>query len=299
MRLVALSDTHLAHGQVSVPDGDLLVHAGDATRRGKLEELAPFLNWMAALPHRHKVFVAGNHDSCCERDPEAVRGLTAVRGIHYLCDEALELEGLRLFGSPVTPWFRGMAFTQARGPVIAETWAKIPTGLDKARDARAAAPHRRPHGARRARRVRGFARAAAGRAAEGARVRPHPRGVRRLHGWRATGDEVLQRGHAPPARRLQRPGGDRGVVLHWPRGFGPPLVPLGRRDRRAHVPCAPPAPGPGHPRAVAGRAPARGAVSRGLRVHDPRGDRAGPRPHRPAPRPQTPLLALDPRGLPS
>ena len=130
MRLVALSDTHLAHGQVSVPDGDLLVHAGDATRRGKLEELAPFLDWMAALPHRHKVFVAGNHDSCCERDPEAVRGLTAVRGIHYLCDEALELEGLRLFGSPVTPWFRAMAFTQARGPVIAETWAKIPTGLD-------------------------------------------------------------------------------------------------------------------------------------------------------------------------
>jgi len=130
VRLVALSDTHLAHGQVVVPDGDLLVHAGDATRRGKLEELAPFLDWMAAQPHRHKVFVAGNHDRCCERDAEAVRGLAGARGLHYLCDEALEVDGLRLFGSPVTPWFRAMAFNQPRGPVIAETWAKIPEGLD-------------------------------------------------------------------------------------------------------------------------------------------------------------------------
>ena len=42
MRLVFLSDTHDAHDRLVVPRCDLLIHAGDVTRRGRREELERF-----------------------------------------------------------------------------------------------------------------------------------------------------------------------------------------------------------------------------------------------------------------
>jgi hypothetical protein len=42
MRSVCVSDTHGRHGKTVVPPGDLLVHAGDVTRHGRLGvEAAP------------------------------------------------------------------------------------------------------------------------------------------------------------------------------------------------------------------------------------------------------------------
>ena len=40
MRLIALADTHGYHDELVVPDGDVLVHAGDMTTRGTLDELS-------------------------------------------------------------------------------------------------------------------------------------------------------------------------------------------------------------------------------------------------------------------
>ena len=64
MRIVCISDTHLVHrdGDFPIPDGDLLIHAGDATYHGTQEEIREFNAWFAALPHANKIFVAGNHD---------------------------------------------------------------------------------------------------------------------------------------------------------------------------------------------------------------------------------------------
>ena len=68
MRIVCISDTHLEHPDI--PDGDVLLHAGDATFQGRPEEIRTFNAWFAALPHRHKVFVAGNHDWGFQKEPE-------------------------------------------------------------------------------------------------------------------------------------------------------------------------------------------------------------------------------------
>ncbi len=63
VRLVIVSDTHCAPPPVaSVPDGDVFIHAGDATNHGTLPELEAFGTWLAALPHPHKFIVGGNHD---------------------------------------------------------------------------------------------------------------------------------------------------------------------------------------------------------------------------------------------
>lgn len=67
IRVVCISDTHNLHetltGEEDIPEGDVLVHAGDLTDGGTVTELQDALNWLKALPHAHKVVVAGNHDT--------------------------------------------------------------------------------------------------------------------------------------------------------------------------------------------------------------------------------------------
>jgi 3',5'-cyclic AMP phosphodiesterase CpdA len=69
-RIVCISDTHNFHEQIRIPDGDILIHAGDATNRGTVEEIVFFNQWFCRLPHRHKIFVAGNHDWLFETNPD-------------------------------------------------------------------------------------------------------------------------------------------------------------------------------------------------------------------------------------
>ena len=100
MRLVILSDTHGLHGFISsVPDGDVLIHAGDMTGRGTLEELEGLLGWFGALPHQHKLLVAGNHDWMFERRPTVVEGLIPT-GVTYLRDTGVSIAGINFWGSP-------------------------------------------------------------------------------------------------------------------------------------------------------------------------------------------------------
>lgn len=53
VRIVCLSDTHGRHRKVAVPDGDLLILAGDLTAHGKPAEVEEFDRWLGGLPHRH------------------------------------------------------------------------------------------------------------------------------------------------------------------------------------------------------------------------------------------------------
>ncbi len=128
MRIVAISDTHSLHQQVTIPDGDLLIHAGDFTRRGREREIRRFNAWLETLPHPHKIVVAGNHDFMFEREPERAQAmLTAAT---YLRDSGCTIDGVRLWGSPWQPEFFDWAFNLPRGPALAEKWALIPDDTD-------------------------------------------------------------------------------------------------------------------------------------------------------------------------
>jgi len=124
MRIVCLSDTHNRHGELSVPPGDLLLHAGDATMRGTEAEIAAFDEWLGSLPHRDKVFVAGNHDLMFESDPPRARRL--LRNAVYLEDSGLSISGVDIWGSPWQPWFMDWAFNLQRGAPLKEVWDLIP-----------------------------------------------------------------------------------------------------------------------------------------------------------------------------
>jgi len=123
MRVVCVSDTHALHDQVLVPGGDVLVHAGDFTRMGSLDDIRAFNDWLGRQPHRHKVVIAGNHDFAFEQDP-AARAL--ITHGHYLQDQEIILEGVKFWGSPWQPRFFDWAFNLDRGPQLRQVWAKMP-----------------------------------------------------------------------------------------------------------------------------------------------------------------------------
>ncbi|MFO0749682.1 MAG: metallophosphatase domain-containing protein [Myxococcota bacterium] len=130
MRLVAIADTHLFTDDLTVPPGDVLIHAGDLCRAGSLEELAEAALWLSRLPHAHKVVVAGNHDWAFMRSPTEARALMAEAGVVYLEDALAVVAGLRIWGAPWQPAYNGWAFNLQRGAPLAEKWALIPDGLD-------------------------------------------------------------------------------------------------------------------------------------------------------------------------
>lgn len=128
MRLVCLSDTHGRHRELKVPDGDLLLHAGDFSKRGTPAEIRDFNAWLAELPHAHKVVIAGNHDFLFEREPALARELLSAAT--YLEDSGCEIAGLKIWGSPVSPRFFDWAFNRSRGAEIRAHWAQIPAETD-------------------------------------------------------------------------------------------------------------------------------------------------------------------------
>jgi Icc-related predicted phosphoesterase len=125
MKLVFISDTHSRHDFMEVPDGDVIFHTGDFSKRGRLEEVRDFLDWFSALPHRYKVFIAGNHDFMAEREPE-VFGQMIPDNVIYLNDSGTNIEGIPVWGSPIQPWFYDWAFNRQRGAEIREHWKLIP-----------------------------------------------------------------------------------------------------------------------------------------------------------------------------
>jgi len=128
VRLCVIADTHGFHDRLAVPEADLLIHAGDMTMSGTREEVADFSRWWNALPHPHKVVIAGNHDWLFQREPDLARSF--LKGCVYLEDSEATVLGLRIYGSPWQPWFLDWAFNLRRGPEIRAKWDLIPKGVD-------------------------------------------------------------------------------------------------------------------------------------------------------------------------
>ena len=61
-RFVCVSDTHNASpadGAFKLPDGDVLVHAGDLTNQGTYAEIRKTLDWIEAADFEAKIVIAG------------------------------------------------------------------------------------------------------------------------------------------------------------------------------------------------------------------------------------------------
>lgn len=129
MKIICISDTHNKHKEIIIPQGDLIIHAGDFTEAGTKAETFDFLKWFSALPHQHKILIAGNHDFYLEKHESNLENIIP-KNIHYLRDSGISIGNFNFWGSPVTPGEGRWAFTRKRGSEILKHWEKIPKDTD-------------------------------------------------------------------------------------------------------------------------------------------------------------------------
>jgi len=132
IKLVFISDTHGKHSDQNflVPDGDFIIHCGDVSSYGTESQILDFCDWFEKLPHTHKIMIPGNHDFLFEKKYDVAKNITDSRNINLLIDSGIELEGIKFWGSPITPWFHNWAFNRYRGSNIQDHWDKIPQDID-------------------------------------------------------------------------------------------------------------------------------------------------------------------------
>ena len=134
-KITIISDTHGKHYEITddLSGGDILIHCGDFMNSGRyVVEAREFLNWFEEIEgYTHKIFIAGNHDIIFENDPKLALALTsAYKNITYLQDSFIEVEGLKIYGSPWQPEFYNWAFNLPRGAALKAKWDLIPEDTD-------------------------------------------------------------------------------------------------------------------------------------------------------------------------
>ena len=126
MKIIAISDTHGKHRNLDLPQGDMLIHAGDVSSRGLEDEVLDFLDWYESLDFKYKIFIAGNHDFYFEKEKNEAIEKVIPSNVIYLNDSGVTIEGIKIWGSPIQPWFFDWAFNRKRGEEIAQHWKLIP-----------------------------------------------------------------------------------------------------------------------------------------------------------------------------
>lgn len=154
IRFVCISDTHgkIEGSKLHMPQGDVLLHAGDFTQKGHMNEIQKFNSYLGALPYKVKVVIAGNHDLTFDDNiTEASlrtfgvqkstvesylseRGLKSVKQMLtsaiYLEDSLVTVCGIKIYGAPWQPVFCDWGFNLNRGEDILKKWQTIPADLD-------------------------------------------------------------------------------------------------------------------------------------------------------------------------
>jgi len=154
MILCFISDTHTQHQNLKLnmllekvlgiyPDA-VLVHCGDISIRGSMSEVTDFMDWFSSLRYKYKIVIPGNHDFFFDHGRKArtyhgefrhgkpiysqedVKKLLDVYpGVYFLNDSGVDIEGIKFWGSPITPWFHDWAFNRWENE-IEDHWNMIP-----------------------------------------------------------------------------------------------------------------------------------------------------------------------------
>ncbi|CAF1086976.1 unnamed protein product [Adineta ricciae] len=134
LRFVCMSDTHNEIAKITIPDGDVFVHCGDAVKhRTSTRDIRVFNEFVGKLPHKYKLFVSGNHCTCFDpKRPEESQQI--LSHLIYLQDQLIDIEGIRIYGSPWRPkrgcFYRAEAFGYDSKRIRSDKWSKIPEDID-------------------------------------------------------------------------------------------------------------------------------------------------------------------------
>ncbi len=135
MIIDCISDLHGHYPQLE--GGDLLIVGGDLTATDDIDEYLHFMEWLDDQEYKKIIIISGNHDVLLT--DEKLNPKNLFHPYDYLCDSGTEFEGLKIWGSSWTSYFKGMnpncmAFTINAGcdtdQWLAEKWALIPDDVE-------------------------------------------------------------------------------------------------------------------------------------------------------------------------
>ena len=109
-KILCISDTH--NNSFDLPSADLCIHAGDFTMGGTELEIERAVEWLKSQEHKFKhgiIFTAGNHDWALEA-PYAKYQFSMPERVQYFQEQGIEIEGIKIWLSPWSKWFRDWAF---------------------------------------------------------------------------------------------------------------------------------------------------------------------------------------------
>jgi Icc-related predicted phosphoesterase len=127
LRIVLISDTHQLHEDLDMPEGDILIHAGDFSAYSTEKELEKINAWFGTLPYKKVFLTPGNHDGeLFNRYDQSIKTLTNAT---VLLDEAFEYEGYKIYG---TPWCiqYGDWWFMSHEKALQAAWNDIPIDTD-------------------------------------------------------------------------------------------------------------------------------------------------------------------------
>jgi Icc-related predicted phosphoesterase len=127
MKIVALSDTHTKHHQITIPKGDILIYAGDFEIRNTID-LVEMRDWLNALPHKYVVTIFGNHDFTHKATTKYIKDVFGKK-IKYLCNNSIIIESLKIWGSSYSPLFNDWAWMKPDND-LKEIWNTIPNDVN-------------------------------------------------------------------------------------------------------------------------------------------------------------------------
>lgn len=115
MRIVATSDTHFPFTNELIPDGDVFVHTGDLMYTGYVDEWYPRIESLAALPHKVKLLVPGNHDYHIQNYEGVAAAELRKAGVTMLWPKhpVFELKKVKFLGLPFVTGLEGWAFSRS------------------------------------------------------------------------------------------------------------------------------------------------------------------------------------------
>jgi len=132
MKIVAISDIH---GFLpDIPPCDIFLLGGDvcpldnhSVSHQKKWTKKDFKSWLEHIPAKHICWIAGNHDFYFQGSKHVIH--TMAPHIHYLQDQSIDIDGIKIFGTPWTPVFGGWAFMK-HDIDLYSNFSKIPEGTD-------------------------------------------------------------------------------------------------------------------------------------------------------------------------
>ena len=113
-----LSDTHNRHTKLKIPKCDVLIHCGDYSSMGYEREVRSFYRWLDEQPAKYLISVQGNHELGWEKNPNLMTDIAKQEcpNVILLNDSSTLIDGVKFYGTPVTPYFFNWAYNRGETP---------------------------------------------------------------------------------------------------------------------------------------------------------------------------------------